>query len=426
MIVAKDVNVQFVKHLFPVIYLVALVNSLHGQENWPEFRGPNGDGIATAISLPTALGDKSNIAWETPIHGRGWSSPVIWGQQIWLTSATEDGKQMFGICVDLDTGEVIHDKLIYQNENPRFKHATNSYASCTPVVEAGRVYLHFGSYGTTCLDTSTGKTIWSREDFECDHFRGPGSSPILYGDNLIVAYDGADKQYVVALNKKTGETVWKTDRNLEYGTDNGDWKKAYGTASVFEIAGKPILIYPSASATVAYDPINGKPMWTVYHDGMNASARPLLTEDGLVILTNGMGRMDAVNPKGSGDITKTNIDWTISKNVTRRPSPILVNGNLFMFNDKGIASCVRAADGKIMWQERIRTTFASSPIFDGEHIFAFSEKGQIYAIQPTGEFELVEETELGDGFKASPAVAGNRLILRSISKLYCINGKPKN
>ena len=423
LIAAKDLNVQFGRQLIAVIYLFVFVNSLAAQENWPEFRGPSGDGLAPEISLPTDLGDPTNVAWEIPIHGRGWSSPVIWGEQIWLTSATEDGKKMYGICIDLKSGKVIHDKLIYENENPRFRHATNSYASCTPVVEQGRVYLHFGSYGTTCLDTSTGETIWSREDFECDHFRGPGSSPILHDDHLIVAYDGSDKQYVVAFNKETGETAWKTDRNLEYGTDNGDWKKAYGTASVFEIDGKPILIYPSASATVAYNPSNGKPIWTVYHDGMNASARPILTEDGLVILTNGMGRMDAVNPQGSGDITKTNIDWTISKNVTRRPSPILVNGNLFMFNDKGIASCVRAVDGKILWQERIRTTFAASPIFDGDHIFAFSEKGQIYAFQPGGTFEMVQETKLGDGFKASPAVAGDRLIVRSISKLYCLKGK---
>ncbi len=426
MIAAKELNVQFSRQLFTVIYFLLFVNSLIGQENWPEFRGPTGDGVALGITLPTDLGDQTNVSWETPIHGRGWSSPVIWGEQIWLTSATEDGKKMFGICVDLKTGKVIHDKLIYQNENPRFRHATNSYASCTPAVETGRVYLHFGSYGTVCLDTNTGDTIWNREDFECDHFRGPGSSPILYGDNLIVAYDGSDKQYVVAFNKETGETAWKTDRNLEYGTDNGDWKKAYGTASVFEIAGKPMLIYPSASATVAYDPRTGEPMWTVYHDGMNASARPILTKDGLVILTNGMGRMDAVNPQGKGDITKTNIDWTLSKNVTRRPSPILVNGKLFMFNDKGIASCVRAKDGKILWQQRIKTTFAASPIFDGEHIFAFSEKGQIYAFQPSGEYELIEETELGDGFKASPAVAGDRLILRSISKLYCLKGKSQN
>ena len=425
-IVVKDLNVQFGKQLITTISLFVFVNGLAGQDNWPEFRGPNGDGVAPAISLPTDLGDPANVSWEIPIHGRGLSSPVIWGEQIWLTSATEDGKKMFGICVDLETGKVIYDKLIYENESPRFRHPTNSYASCTPAIEAGRVYLHFGSYGTVCLDTSTGNTIWSRDDFECDHFRGPGSSPILYGDNLIVAYDGSDKQYVVALNKETGETAWKTDRNLKYGTENGDWKKAYGTASVFDIKGKPTLIYPSAKATVAYNPSNGEPMWTVYHDGMNASARPILTEDGLVILTNGMGRMDAVNPQGTGDITKTNIDWTIRKNVTRRPSPILVDGNLFMFNDKGIASCVRAKDGEILWQKRIGETFAASPIFDGEHIFAFGEKGQVFAFQPGDTYQIIGETKLGDGFKASPAVAGDRLIVRSISKLYCLEGKLRN
>lgn len=403
--------------------ILLLIVPVVGQQNWPEFRGPSGDGVAMGAKLPTEISESTDVKWKTAIHGLGWSSPVVWDEQIWLTTATEDGKKMYGICVDLETGKVLHDLLVHENESPRFRHPTNSYASCTPAIEQGRVYLHFGSYGTSCVNTGTGKTIWQRTDLECDHFRGPGSSPILYDDKLIVAFDGFDKQYVVALDKQTGETLWKTDREIEYGTDNGDWKKAYCTGAVFEIDGNPILIYPSAKATIGYQPSSGKPIWTVYHEGMNASARPILTVDGLVILTNGMGRMDAINPSGSGDITETNIRWTMAKNVCRRPSPIVADDRVYMFNDKGIASCVDLKNGKPVWQKRIGGSFAASPIYDGEHIFAFSEQGDIYAFKPADELTLVGKSNMGDGFKASPAVVGNRLIMRSISDLYCVSGQ---
>lgn len=387
--------------------------------HWPTFRGPRGDGHVLGIELPVQL-DK-RVKWKTAIHGRGWSSPVIWGDQVWLTTATEDGKQMFGVCVSLKDGSVIHDLMIHENPEPAFSHPTNSYASPTPVIEEGRVYLHFGSYGTTCLNTKTGEQIWQRKDLECDHFRGPASSPIIFNDKLIVAFDGFDRQYVVALDKATGKTIWKDDRNIKYKTDNGDWKKAYSTAAVFEIEGQPLLISPSAQATIAYDPDNGKQIWKLYHDGMNTSVCPLLTRDKMVVLTNGMGRMDVVDPTGKGDVTETHVKWMTKKGVAKRPSPIIVDNRIYMFTDKGVASCTNASDGSLVWQERIGGSFAASPIFDGRHIFAFDEKGEIVVVKPGDEFELVAELSLGDGFKGSPAVVAGGLVLRSISDLYCVD-----
>lgn len=399
------------------------MSPLAGQENWPEFRGPTADGHADGGVLPLQVDKKANLKWKTAIHGKGWSSPVVWGNQVWLTTATEDGKRMSAICVDLDSGEIIRDQVIHQNESPAFCHPTNSYASPTPAIEEGRVYLHFGSYGTTCLDTKTGETIWQRTDLECDHFRGPGSSPILYDDKLFVAFDGFDVQYVVALDKHTGETAWRTSRDIDYGTNNGDLMKAYGTGRVFEVEGRPILVYPSAVATIAYDVKTGKQIWKVYHDGMNASARPLMTSKGLVILTNGMGKMVAVNPSGKGDITETHTVWMISKGVTRKPSQLIIDDRLFMFNDKGIASAVDVATGDIVWQERIGGAFSSSPIYDGEKIFAFSESGDIHVFRPSGEFVPLAKMKLGKGFKASPAVVRGKMILRSFSDLYCISSE---
>lgn len=407
-----------------ICFLVCLFMSpVVGQENWPEFRGPTADGHAAGTTLPLELNQKANLKWKTAIHGKGWSSPVVWGKQVWLTTATEDGKQMSALCVDLDSGKILRDQVIHQNESPAFCHPTNSYASPTPAIEEGRVYLHFGSYGTTCLDTKTGETIWQRTDLECDHFRGPGSSPILYDDKLFVAFDGFDVQYVVALDKHTGETVWRTNRDIDYGTNNGDLMKAYGTGRVFEVDGRPILVYPSAVATLAYDVKTGQQLWKVYHDGMNASARPLMTSKGLLILTNGMGKMVAVNPSGEGDITTTHTVWMISKGVTRKPSQLIIDDRLFMINDKGIASAIDVATGDIVWQERIGGAFSASPIYDGEKIFAFSESGEIHVFRPAGEFAPLGKMKLGDGFKASPAVVRGKMILRSFSDLYCFSSE---
>jgi outer membrane protein assembly factor BamB len=394
---------------------------LVAQEHWPEFRGPTGDGYTQGIGLPLDVGDSANLKWKTPIHGKGWSSPVIWGEQVWLTTATEDGKQMSAICVDLESGEIIRDQVIHENTDPGFCHPTNSYASPTPAIQEGRVYLHFGSYGTTCLNTKTGEIVWQRTDLECDHFRGPASSPILHDDKLIVAFDGFDVQYVIALDTQTGETVWKTERDINYGTNNGDLKKAYGTGSVFHIDGRSVLVYPSAVATIAYDVQTGKPIWTVYHEGMNASARPVISKSGLVILTNGMGKMVAVKPSGEGDITASNTVWKISKGVAKKSSQLIIEDRLYMISDKGIASAIDVATGKVVWQERIGGVFSASPVFDGEKIFAFSESGDVHVLKPGDAFSPLGQSKLGSGFKASPAVVKGQMILRGFANLYCVS-----
>ncbi len=187
-------------------------------DEWPQFRGPNNDGHSDATGLPLTWGETENVVWKTPIHDKGWSSPVVWGDQVWMTTATADGTQLFAVCVDRKTGNILHDIKLYEQEKQDPAHnpgGRNSYASPTPAIEEGRVYAHFGSFGTACLDTKTGEKIWERRDLKCDHWRGPASSPILYGNLLILTFDGYDAQYVIALDKKDGHTVWKKDRDLQ-------------------------------------------------------------------------------------------------------------------------------------------------------------------------------------------------------------------
>ncbi|MGD9723942.1 MAG: PQQ-binding-like beta-propeller repeat protein [Pirellulales bacterium] len=389
-------------------------------ENWPEFRGPHGNGISADTGLPVTWSETEHVAWKTPIHGKGWSSPVIWGDQIWMTTATENGKERYAVCVDRASGKVVHDILLYKIPEPQFCHAFNSYASCTPVIEEGRVYVHFGSAGTACLDTASGKILWSREDLECDHFRGPASSPILFGNLLVVALDGYDLQYVVALDKQTGRTVWRKDRNIDYGSDNGDIKKAYGTATVIEVNGQTQLVYPSAGDTVAYNPNTGAELWRVHHGGMNAAARPLFGHGRLYINTAAGGlKFFALRVGGSGDVTK-DIDWKCSQGTSTRSSQLLLGDWIFMVSDQGIATCLDAHTGKAIWQKRLEGEFSSSPIAAEDRVYYCNQEGKTFVVAARPEYELLATNELADGCMASPAVCDKAIYLRTKTHLYRI------
>lgn len=406
--------------VFATVVLVGLVTSVSAvaETNWPEFRGPGGSGHADNADLPVEI-NESVVRWRTPIHGKGWSSPVVWGDKIWLTTATEDGKTMSVMCVDRVSGKILHDKVLIENESPAFCIPANSYASPTPVIEEGRLYVHFGSYLTACLDTSNADVIWERRDIACDHHRGPASSPILDDGKLFVAYDGFDVQYVMALDAKTGKTVWKRDREINYGTDNGDNMKAYGTAQMIEVNGQKQLVYPSAVATIAYEPETGEPLWTVYHGGMNVSSRPIY-RDGLLFITNGSGSMVAVRPEGKGNLTDNGIVWSDHKSVSKKASMLVIDGLIYMNSDDGVLTCREASTGDLVWQERAGGSFAASPIYASGRIYFFSMEGVIFTVSPGREFKRLAKTELGDGFMASPAVVNNDLILRSRTELFCI------
>jgi outer membrane protein assembly factor BamB len=402
---------------------------LQATENWPEFRGPRGDGWAEGSDPPLHWSETHNVRWKVDIHGKGWSSPVIWEQQIWLTTATEDGKQMYAVCVDRETGRIVHDILVFENEHPRFCHPTNSYASPTPVVEAGRVYVSFGSYGTACFDTATGQRLWQRRDLPCDHWRGPGASPVLYEGRLFIPFDGYDLQYVVALDKLTGDTVWKRDRNIDYGTDDGDLKKAYCTCHVLTHNGRTQLICPSAAETISYDPATGDEIWRVRHGGMNTATRPLYAH-GLVYVTVGdsVGEVKptllAVRPEGSGDITAQGIAWKTDKTAPKRPSPLVVDDLLFTINDEGVAMCLQATTGELMWRKRIAGNYRASPIYAAGRIYFANLEGDVTVIAAGREFQQLAENHLEHGFQASPAVQGNALFLRTTARLYCIEAAP--
>ena len=386
---------------------------------WNQFRGPNGEG-KTDADLPLEFGEGKSVTWKTPMPGKAWSSPVIWGNQVWFTNAEKDGHKLWAVCLDAKTGKVLHNKLVFEIAKPQKSPvALNSYASCTPVIEEGRVYVSFGAHGNACLDTKSGAVIWQRQDEElyCDHFRLPASSPILHGDTMILLFDGADKQFVVALDKKTGKTKWLHKRAFDYRTTNGDRKKAYSTPVVFTHKGRAQLITPAGVATETLDPISGKLLWTARTGGMNAAGRPQYGH-GLVFVNNGMGAMSAIKPDGTGDLEAV---WTTRRNIPKKSSMILHGEHLYMVADTGVASCLEAKTGKSVWSERLDAgEFAASPILSRDRLYFFSMKGNVVGTAASPKFKVLARGKFDDGFMATPAVTGNALILRTKSAVYCV------
>jgi outer membrane protein assembly factor BamB len=411
--------------------LLALVPLLLGVatgragEPWPEFRGPRGDGHSAAKNLPLTWSETENIRWKTKIDGKAWSSPVVWGNQIWLSSATEDGKKLYGLCVDAKSGEIVYNLPIFDIAEPQYCIPFNSYASPTPAVEEGKVYLHFGSPGTASLDTKTGATVWTRQDLPCNHFRSAGSSPILWKDLLILTFDGFDYEYLAALNKHTGDTVWKTDRNIDYGdagNADGDLKKAFSTPAVHDVNGVPTLVSPSAAATVAYDVRDGKELWRAKTGGYNSGCRPIFF-DGLVVgHTEGGMRLFAIRPDGRGDVTESHMAWTVTKSTPTRPSPIIVDDLMFVISNEGVVACLESKSGKQIWQKRLEGDYSASPLYANGRIYFFNQDGLTPVIAVERQFQKLSENKLDDGFMASPAVIDDALILRTRTHLYRIEG----
>ena len=418
----------------PILLLTLLsLPLMRGAENWPQFRGPGGTGHSDARGLPLSWSETRNVVWKTAIHDRGWSSPVIYGKQIWLTSANKDGRELFVLCIDRDTGKIIRDWKLFDVAQPQFVHPFNTPASPTPVIEEGRVYITFGSAGTACIDTRTFRVLWERRDIECNHFRGAGSSPILFRNLLLMHFDGSDRQFVMALDKTTGKTVWQTKRSIDFQDldrngklpDDGDSRKAFSTPQVEQINGRWEMISLGAKAAYSYDPFTGKELWRVEERGQHsASTRPVIGH-GMIFFPTGFatGQLFAVRTGGEGLITDTHVAWKVKRGVPNKPSILLVDDLIYMISDTGIAGCIDARSGALVWQQRIGGEYSASPVYADGRLWFFSEEGKATVLKPGRVFEQVAENRLDEGFLASPAIAGKAFYLRTRTHLYRIEEK---
>ena len=305
--------------LIPVIVFALFASVARAAENWPQFRGPRGDGISDAKDLPLTWGETQNVKWKTAIHGKAWSSPVVWGRQVWVSSATEDGHELFALCVDRDTGKIVWDIKLFEIAHPQYCIPFNSYGSPTPCIEEGRVYVTFGSPGTACIDTNTGKVLWTRPDFVCNHYRSAGSSPLIYKDVLIMHFDGSDFQYVVALDKTTGNTIWRTDRDVNYDDLNadgrprgeGDFRKAFSTPRIVTINGRDELLSLGSKALYGYEPMTGRELWRLEVKASFSGSDTPVVADGMIFYGTGHGGTEliAIKPPPDGIISEANVVW---------------------------------------------------------------------------------------------------------------------
>ncbi len=420
--------------------LVAILFCTPAYAQWPDRHGPTLDGhvpAKDAKGLPTEWSETQNIAWKTALHDEGHSSPVILDGKVWLTAATPDGEKQFVLCIDEATGDVLHDKLLFENQEVEPLGGAlgfNNYAAPSCVLAPGAVFVHFGSYGTARLDADSGKVVWQRRDLPCRHLRGPGSSPVLHGDKLVLTFDGVDQQYTTVLDAQTGKTLWRTDRSTEYGdldadgvpVREGDLRKAYCTPGVATIGDQLQILSVGSRAMQSYDLLTGRELWTVRHKSYNAAIRPLwLPAEGLAVINTGSrgAHLFAVKLDGStmGDVTESHLVWERAKGNPRFAKPIYRDGLIFQITDIGVASCMDAASGEELWKGRVPGDYRSSPILAGDHLYFFSEEGRGTVLRAGRTFDEIAVNEVpGMGTTACPAVSNGAIFVRGKTHLYKI------
>ena len=409
--------IRFIRWMFPVLFLTAALNAFFAHaEDWPEFRGPTGQGHSTETGLPLEWSETRNIVWKTPVPGLGWSSPSISGGLVWLTTALEkqDPVSLRVLAFDARTGREILNIELFNVQSDPLLNPKNSYATPTPVIEGDRVYVHFGADGTAAV-TTAGDVIWkTRLSYNAMH--GQGGSPVLYGDLLIISCDGDDDGYVVALDKRTGEVRWKTPRRKPS-------TQAYSTPLVIRVGGQDQVVSTGGYGAAAYDPLSGREIWYVrYPDGYSNVPRPVYGH-GLVYLATGLQHPSllAVRPDGVGDVTATHIVWRLDRAVPVTPSPLLLGDEIYIVSDIGIATCLDAKTGMIHWQQRLGDNHSASPVFADGRIYFLNEQGVMNVLAPGKKFRRLTMNSLDGLTLASPAVSGGSIYLRSANHLYRIS-----
>ena len=385
-------------------------------EQWPEFCGPGAQGHSSERGLPLEWSETRNVAWKVPVPGLGWSTPVIANGKVWLTSAVDArGLSLRALAFDVTTGQQVVNVEVFKIPTDRRDiNPKNSWASPTPVIDGDRVYVHFGADGTAALSQS-GEILWKNR-FEYQSQHGAGGSPIVYGDLLIFSCDGSDAAFVIALDKHTGKTKWKTNRGVPA-------DQAYTTPLVIRVAEQDQLISVGAFRARAYEPLTGKEIWRVrYDEGFSNVPRPVFAH-GLVFITTGFQQPEllAIRPDGKGDVTKTHIAWSLKRGAPLTPSPIVVGDELYVVTDGGIASCLDAKTGEVIWQSRLGGTYSASPIFADGRLYFPAEQGVTTVIAPGRQARRLATNRLDGGLLASIAVADRAFFLRTDSSLYRIS-----
>jgi outer membrane protein assembly factor BamB len=422
--------------LFSLLFIALLLGSKQAvsqDKNWTYFRGTNLNGIAETENIPLKW-DSTVIQWKTEIHDKGYSSPVVYNDQIWVTTAKPDGKELYAVCIDFQTGKIIYDIKVFTPDEVEGRNPVNTYATPTPCIEEGFVYVHYGNLGTACINTSNGSIVWKRTDLKCKNIHGPGSSPIIYKNLIILHFDGSDVRYIVALDKSNGKTIWKSDRPADpYEPLTAVGKLAYITPLIINVKGRDMLISNGSAICQAFDPDTGKEIWRVIYGAETTISMPF-TEKGVLFWYTGfmVGKdginysyLLAVNPDGTGDITGSNIIWKKQDKPTDNQmlSPVVKDGLIYTVTSMNIMMCVDAKTGEEIWSKHVTSNFNASPIYINGNIWFFSVKGEVLVLKAGRKYEIISQNKMDSGIWATPAILRNSMIIRTQNYMYRIGGK---
>lgn len=411
--------------LCALLGLATFAPNLLCAEDWPEFRGPEKQGHSSATGLPTQWSQQKNVTWKAALPGRAWSSPVVVDDVIYLTNAvgskdSTDPHDTFSLRVmalDAKTGAPLWDTELFKVDSPHTAgiHGKNSYASPTPIYEGGRIYAHFGHFGTACVNKD-GKVLWKNDTIKYSPVHGNGGCPVLVDGLLVFSCDAAANPFIAALDKDSGRLRWRADRA-------SDAKRtfSFSTPLVIEVKGGRQLISPGSNALCALDPKTGKEIWRVRYEGYSVIPRPVYGH-GMIFFSTGYDRASAlaVRVDGKGDVTDTHIAWKIDKGAPHTPSMLLIDKDLYMVADNGMVTCADAVSGKVYWQERVARQTSASPIYADGKIYIQDEMGGGYVLKPGHTLQLLSRNDLGEKSLASYAIWKNRLLIRTQFALWCI------
>ncbi len=392
--------------------------SMARADNWPAWRGIRTDGTSAESQFPIKWSAKENIAWKAPIPGVGHSSPIIWGDRVFLTSCVESTRDRLLICLDRKNGAIVW-KQVVVNAPLEGKHSLNSFASSTPATDGERVWVTFFDkprIRVACYDFN-GKLLWMKSPGEFNSKHGFCSSPILDGDRLIVNCDQDDQEaFIVALDKRTGEELWRADRPNR--------TRSYCPPILIDAGGKKQLVLSGSKCVASYDPATGKQNWII-HGPTEQYVAGLVYDQGIVFLTCGFPtkHLVGIDPTGSGDVTKTHIRWHETKNASYVPSPVAQSGLFFVVSDEGMGSCFEPTTGKRHWMERLGKRHSASLVAAGGYVYFLDDYGNCFVVKADKSFTQVARNELGETTYASPALSDGQIFIRTTSHLYCIGKK---
>lgn len=390
--------------------------------DWSEFRGPDGQGHADVAGLPVEWSTTKNVLWKTPIEGLGWSSPIVIKNRVYLTTAVPGAgevRSLRTLCLDADSGKVVWDREVFKQSGGKV-HSKNSHASSTPISDGEKLFVHFGTHGTACL-TLDGKVEWTNSELKYSPVHGNGGSPVLVDEFLVVSCDGGDREFIVALDRKTGKIRWQTDRTATHLAK----KFAFGTPLVITLNGEQQIVSQGAGAVYGYRVKDGSLIWKVdYEDGYSVIPRPVFAH-GLLFIATGYDRpkLLAIDPTGTGDITKTHVKWTLTRGAPHTPSPLVVGDELYVVSDNGIATCLDAKTGNQHWQERLGGGFSASPLAADGRVYFQKEDGETIVVKASKEFSEIAHNKLEPRTFASFAVYGQSFLIRTEENLYRIGAK---